>query len=921
MSWIDAIRHEWLLQRRTLRFRAGIIAYLVLTPVAAVAVFLFVRPHASWPPGLGSYLVPTFDTQRFLTGLLAVAVAGNRLDPKSRAELWPVLAAAPMSNFGFLLRRTAAVVVLLLPVTMVPPTVATAITLVADQPIGDPWSPVVGWALFVVPVLLVVVALWTGLVLVAGGELAAVGLYFLGSWTIERLGAWVRDHGGPMVALHGDWLGIEDLVRTINLFGLLISRPGYSDFYGLFIAPDGPLDVAASIEWLLTRIGLSAGLAVLALLLAPRFLGRNRRDLRPLVLRPDHPLRNMLRAVHTFRQRQAADGALHHERWAALVGLLVFAGAVAGVAARGDHFLGWVERRYAAETAGESLPVTDPGTRIERWAVDGSFDRRGRFRTVHEGHVRHDGEAPARHLALLLDPFLDIESIAAEGRRLGVERAWDRLVLTFDPPLGPGESTRLDLELAGVPADPWFEMYGWNANDSFAHKVRAMRQKAWPTRRNDLSISRLDPAVDRRRTEIDVGDLVPAPRYTSWALSPPPEGQVSKGLRVPPESFLPTTELTIELRMPRDWLVADVCGHVSEAGHLSGRCLTPLMRYAVEGGLLERLETPGGVGVAALPEHLDAVRGHLETFDEVVRLSGEAWPGVPPIERLAVIERLPAFHPANLRGWGGRGLRRDPRPDARGQLLRIPEGLLVSGRPLRTERIVNEMLVASVTGRRLYDRDQAHLLEVVFEALMARRMGIAPAAGAAVSETPFNRFVLRMPIAKASSYHDYVLDARLPAVIAALEGRLGRRHLFAAAEDFLAADTDQRGTMRELFDAFEARSGVDLDRFYTDHFETGVLPDLRFDAVRVERLAGERFRVHGVLRNQGTGEVECPVEARAEAQSIGTRVRVGEKSETPFELVLDREPHTLVLDPAISCYRLRTRLSDKVERLVLGKPS
>ncbi|MEM8934375.1 MAG: hypothetical protein AAGE94_24490, partial [Acidobacteriota bacterium] len=603
MSWLDAIRHEWLLQRRTLRFRAAIIAYLALTPATALIVFFLVRQHMSWSPGLGTYLVPVFDTQRYFTGLLAIALAGNRLDPKSLAELWPVLSAAPTSNVGYVLRRTFAVVALGLPATVVPPVVATVLTVASGQPLGDPWTPVVGWALYIVPVLVVMVALWTGLVLVAGGELAGVGLYFIGSWVIETLESPIRDLGGPALKVHGDWLGIHDLVQTINFFGALVRRPERRDFYDHFAAPDGPIDVAGSVEWLVGQLSFPAGIAAFLILLGPVFLGRTRRDLRPLVLRPDHPLRNLMRYVHGFRQRQAADGALYVERWSALIAILALALGIGLVAWRESSVLALIETRHHAETSGKKLPITDPSVRVATWSVEGAFDRRGVFDTRQEGRIEHRGTEPAATLAWVLNPFLEIEAVEATDRQVTVERAWDRLMVHLDPPLDPGASMVLRLELVGQPADPWFDLNGWRVIDSFVQRYRAMKVNAWPTQANDLILSRQQPAISRRRGLLAVGDLAPAPRYASWALTPPPEAQADRGLEVPGETFLPVTELTVDLRLPPRWVLADTCGQMSREGRLEGRCTTALARYRMEGGLFEQLDVPDSpVHVAALPE-------------------------------------------------------------------------------------------------------------------------------------------------------------------------------------------------------------------------------------------------------------------------------------------------------------------------------
>jgi hypothetical protein len=63
------------------------------------------------------------------------------------------------------------------------------------------------------------------------------------------------------------------------------------------------------------------------------------------------------------------------------------------------------------------------------------------------------------------------------------------------------------------------------------------------------------------------------------------------------------------------------------------------------------------------------------------------------------------------------------------------------------------------------------------------------------------------------------------------------------------------------------------------------------------------WEASGALRNEGTGEVFCPVVLRTEHGSIRRVIRVGSREAIAFAIPTPHAPRTLQLDPDRVVYR------------------
>ena len=181
MLWA-LLRWELRLQLRSTRSKVAIGFYLVLCSAPPVAFLLAAQTTLTKDAVLSpaSFLEHLVQVQPFLTILLAMLLAGHRSATTAWPETWPVLASAPVSNAGYLLGRWAALVGLMIPLTLLPFFVAAGAATAA----GCEWQSVKGWILswllYVLPMALGASALWLGMVTMLGGELPALGMTFIG---------------------------------------------------------------------------------------------------------------------------------------------------------------------------------------------------------------------------------------------------------------------------------------------------------------------------------------------------------------------------------------------------------------------------------------------------------------------------------------------------------------------------------------------------------------------------------------------------------------------------------------------------------------------------------------------------------------------------------------------------------------------
>ncbi len=948
---IAVIRYEWKLQLRSARFRIAAACYVALCALPPGLMYFVFRHRSTETLGGSAYLAQLMQLQPYLTLLMVALIAGNRSGAGALRESWAVLAASPMSNAGFLLRRVLALLSLILPLTLVPLALTLAAAVAAGNRSFDPATWLGTWGLWILPLAVFFTCYWLAWVTVTGGELAALVVTFIGLPLAVSIANQVLLKFHLTLSGYLGWLNFRTLYLFLAFAPRSLGRSPESRFHPGYAATEAPYDLATAAAWSLPAGSLIGGLAALGLGLAVAFVRRTRRDLPPRPVPPKHQLRTFLEKLNRWRERYAPDGGLGlAERLTIAAGVLVLGLALTSMFGRQLRFQRLAAERYRAETesAFEPLPAD---VELAAWRLAGRIERRGAVAIDAAGRFENRGSASWPALAFTLNPELEIERLEVPNRRVEVARDWDRLELRLDPALAAGETLAFELRLAGVPATVDFA-FGRRGGFPFPRRYERFIKARFPRDVSNLSHSWMRRAATQRRVLLRAPDLGPVPRYTAWTLTRPGESRGEGfessdfGREVPVEAARIAVDLEVDLEAPAEWLLADTCGHVSSAPlrgdvsrrspgrtRLSGRCRTSLTEFTVAGGRLVRIPSSvlpssrapaggpsspeagqgagGEVIVAALPRHRELAARKLKSLALVASLSDRAWPGMPGLEGLVALEWPPEFH-LDLRYRMTRWT--ELRPRLAGRLLLIPERLLTDAEPLEPEHLVARLLSRDLLERRAFAADQELVFRHLFRALMIRRMGLDGDRGATVTGKPWIRQALAVPILSAKAGQFSIWRQRLPAVLAEIEGRAGGDNLYAAIESFLAAGGEEEpGTIEELLAAIEARAGVSLERTYQDHFLGTALPMLRLEDVRARRRDGG-WQVEGKMRNTGTGQSICPVIVKTEISERLLTVTVDSESATAFTARTQRRPHTVLLDPERTCYRWLLKTSPALER-------
>lgn len=899
--FVALLRWELRLQLRAPRTRAAIGIYVALCALPEV---VWLQAHDA--QGSATLLAALLGVQPFLTLVLTALVAGHRSGAAAWPETWPVLASASLGNAGYLLGRWLSVVAIVLPVTAVPMVAGVGIAAAAGYPWQDGavWAWVGSWALRVVPLVFVAGAMWLGMVTILGSELAALAATVVGvSLALAALNE-VLLHFRLLVEASPTLGASADFARAI----FRITHRGDAEAAGL-PATEAPFDARAVAEWTAPRLLVGAALAALVLGLAVAYVRRTRRDLAPRPVRPDHPLRTYLLLFLRLRDHLAPSAALSRSDLLAMgCGVLLLAAGLGLDVGRQRHYQRLAGVRYATEKGDPFAPLAREVV-PRSWSIRGAVELSGAVALEVSSTLHNQGGEPRTRLAFTLNENLEVAAVEAPGRRTHVERAWNRLRLTLEPPLAADESLEIRWQLRGTPAEIELPLWGYRG-DTFVTQMDRFRQARFVRELSDLSKSRPIRAASPRRVGLEAASLAPVPRYTPWTLELVDRGSGSWP-EVPREIVVPEAEVSIELAAPSRVFLADVCGHSSRAegsrSVLRGRCRTPLAEYGVVGGRLA-VQEMGIVVLATLESHRPLVASLGETLARAARLSEKAWPGMKGFGGLVVVEWLPYFKKRldTSRWFWGQYL-------LRGRLLLVHEGSYLF--PMGGERLVADLMTRDLIARRPIAPGQELFFRRAFAALMLRRMGLARQQDAVVASAPWLDLQLATPLLEGPEHSLALWVHRLPAVLADLEARLGSQQLFDGFEKFLSRG-GEAGTVEELLAVLEEEAGVSLERFYRDFIAGSAVPRLTLESVE-SRREERGYRVTGQVKNSGTGEVICPVLVKTETGAIRVMVTVDSASAAPFDVRTTSRPHTVELDPGGTCHRLVTRTREAAEKVDL----
>lgn len=852
------VTHEWVTQIRAARFPLAAFAYVALSAAPALVVKL-VSVRADYAIGPASYAAALLVFQPVLTTLLAGALSIDAITRERDEGAFAVVSLAPVSAAGYVLRRWMAIVVIAAPVTMLPQVAGAALAVHARGPLEGLMPFVWSWLLQVLPVLLVMSATMLACGTIAGRPILAI-LAFAAALPLalgavqDLLALAHRKLDGPGRFLMFDERAVQELVWTVR------------GFWALPVATESGWPIEAAFDAMVPGALMAAAAALVLIGVTPAFLRRTKRDLRPWGIREKHPLRTFLRTLNRVREEYALDaGPQRADILLLLATLALAAGAVVMLLEREARFASLAARRYAAEIETNRRPMSDLLV-VRSARIEGDLGREVRTRTTLE--IENRGPRPESHLAFTLHPTF---ALVCDGQRrpFRITRTWDRVAIDLEEPIAPGATTTLACTTRGVPDEIEFALIG---GGTFKERYGRYRRATTAVELSDLSRSRIVPAASRDRMLLAASDFTLVPRYDRPNAAP---------VRL---------ETSLRTRLP----AADSCGSVGR--ELRGRCSIALTGYTVAAARLRAMPLTQTTTLLHLDRHASLARVHAPALGEALAIAERAWPGVIP-SRGVFVER--PTKPGERLPW--RGDEMEIRSS--GVLHLVPETMFIRREPMPPGVIAASMVSSALLRRRALAADEQWFFTRFLEEAARARLG-GQKRSVIVATNPSTQPLVRVG-------EDTQSQVRLRAVLADLEWRAGADRLAEGIGDFVAMPGE--GNARQLIDAIANRAGVDLDRFYRDYLIGEALPQLTFENVAFARTAGG-WEVRGSLRNEGTGEVYCPVVLRTEQGSIRRTIRVDSAQAVEFAIHTAHAPRTLQLDPDRVCYRLaRVGLVDSVE--------
>lgn len=915
------LRAEVRQRRSSLRFGLGV-GFCVLLGTTAGILEILLEPAdvAARTASLG--LGGLAGAMPLLAVVIGVLVGGEGADARSREELRAVLLTAGISNSGVQLRRGVALVAISASATALPYVVVAAVVAGSGLPGLAPADWGLSWAATVLPRAVIATLGWFGLVTIVPSEVAAFFTLAFGSGTglalVQQVVKPFRFRVGGFEGFTG-WEG--RFLTWVQYAGMRTREWMVEGAAPPLPATSAPWDPIETWEIVGPRLLLPATLAVAIWWISAAWIGRTRRDVKPRPIGPGHPSPNIGRIWNRLRQERSPDARLGPLDRAMMVSaVLVLVGYSASTAALHLRWKRLAELRFAAEASEDPEPLPLE-VRAELWEIEGEVDEWGRIDIEHRTVVRNVSSAPLESIRADLRPGLAVADARAPGFGIETHRAWDRVVFELDPPLSPGAEIDLRMSVGGTPIDPWFHLPR-ELGISFVVAWERYQSSRFEHEFGDFSRVNRRRRVGTRGGELRAHDLAPRLRYTTWELTPPPDGPGERGRFVREEATGPELDLSASLRIPPSWVAADSCGSVGHA-EWSGTCRTSLPEWILRVGPRVPADEGEGPVFLVLPAHRELAAVHREGLERVQGLADRAWPGQDGFEDIVFWETTPEFDVdprAEIRRhwfWSDRHALESL--EQHGRLVSIHETRLLHREPLRVERVVANLIASRLLAQRKVRDEEAHLLRAFFSALMERGIGADSSATAVTSVRSISLDFYTRPILEAGPWDWNTLDGRIPNLLADLEARVGRETLREGVRRFAEAGEDApAGGLRELFEAIQAVSQRDLERFWDDFFLGSALPVLVFRDVVLDRTQAG-WVVRGEVHNVGEGRIVCPVVVETEVGQRRVPVEIDGRGSAPFEVQTPSRPTTLVLDPDQTCHRWwRNPAAPLAERIELG---
>ncbi|HVG09265.1 MAG TPA: hypothetical protein VNM67_16275 [Thermoanaerobaculia bacterium] len=893
--------HELRTQARSLRFRTAAALYVLAGSLPAALVHVQ-RPTLDYVVGGPSYAFEVAGVLPLLTAAFAFLLSMDGITREQGEGAWTTVTLCEVSNAGYLLRRWLALQCVFLPLSALPFVAAAGIALADGITHLDPWAFAGTWLFQVAPLAMVMSALGLGVGTIGGGPLNALPLVGLLFGLVPPLLNQAL-HFFSMRFTHPlDWAGFQTATWTVGRTTTAMAGRERWGWMFPYPASEVGFDPQVMREQDFAAGALLAAMAAVCLGVATVYLRRTRPDVRPHRVRPGHPLRSFLRSWSRLRERYTPDPSpAPADRIAVALSLLLSIALFTALVARAGYYEDLANARYSTETM--PAPFITPTAIVPGlWQVRARVGPGSGIAVEVSAEMINQGTEPAGQLSFELNSELAAEVSADEGQAVP-SRSWDRMFLELEPPIPPGGRRRLRFHLSGEPA--WMVFPSSRESGSFIGSYTEHFEAQFSRDRLDFSRSYREPSVSRSQVSLQGADLIPVPRYSPWTG---------------PEGVFPPARVELSVSGPAGLFLADTCGSFvpasERAARLESRCRMALPDLAVVGGhhrLLQEEAPGGGMTVAVFPAHVQAAELHLGFLARSAGMLDEAWPGVGSAH-LVVLEwpqqQVHARGGQSLAGWY-----REPEDSlltVTGNLAFLQETDLIRLKGLQPESLAVEILSQRLAGRRRFAPEVNLFFRQFLRTLAMERMGLGPQNGAQVGPLHYydeNLVIQTAALDERPSYSYWRF--RFPALVSALESRVGAEPLKQAVEELLARGEDPDAapaTAEELFAVIVRHSPspaavAAVEALIRDSFVAGDLPYPVLEGVEF-RHAGAGWQVTGRMVNEGKGEAFCKVVLTTELGPESIALRAGTGESAGFALATRHRPQGVFLDPDRECHRL-----------------
>lgn len=912
-TFLAFLRAEILLHRRSLRSRLVLTIYPLLTLTPALLNPL----QGDMVSGPATALSRLVLIQPLGALLLAFGLSSRAADRTSREELLPLLVGSGFGNGQLVFGRACVQSLFFLLYTAVPHLVL-ALSLLAQGLTPDFFALIDSWLFWAWPMTVAMGWTFLALAILGGSDLAAILLLVVGGLLLDllrgRFGGFESSFGWPFLA------GATTQIQTL----IELAAVDREEVRISLIATEGPFDLWIALGRRAADLMPALGLGLLLLSVACTRLGRHRADL---------PARSFTWAPSLGRLRQhlQADAGLRWRKTLLATGLLA---AAAGLWVPEQHaraLFSWGQSRFTAETTTTASQIAGTDTQLELLGIrlranlgDSANLPTGRLESNFEIRFEQRGPNQSQHLAFRLNPGLELADLQIQvGDQVlpaSLERLHDRLFLRPDRPLRAGEILTVSGRLRGRPVSPWLKFKPFLATQSFGETWAQMISDPNARARVRLAAGEWRPAISRNQVRLEASDLFPVPRYAAFVGQSSPteaiETSQSEADPTPPESDLSQVPLDLEIHFPAGWELFTSCAQksVRESGRstLRGTCTNRPVDFVVRGGFYEVLER-GPVTLATLPLHAKAALPLFESLEQIHAQSAKAWPGLPPLGEVILIEKLPWLDVTSPRH---QYFYSPPKIAAFGQLLEIDERRLIATSYLDPLEMVEPLVVGRLLQKRRLEPKESWAIGAFLREVVNRRLSLR-SQDALLGGPEWAREGFSLGIHNYQYFESRQGRLRVAALVADLEGRVGSGAIQQGIQDFLDQEEGTPGKLAELFAAIDARSEESLEKFRSEFLEQGELPRLELRGLQMLPLEQGGFEVLGELANKAGGEVFCPIVVHNERGELSLKVRVGGKQSTPFRIKTLYKPVMVELDPQRTCLRFATGSELALERVHL----